>query len=613
MSQPSNLVLFLGRFHVLLVHLPIGLLLLLLAQEAVARFTRFKHAGAGSGFILALAVPAAVASATCGWLLSQAGGYDARLLPLHKWLGFATVGACALAAVLYWLDRQRLYQACLVLACAALVAASHFGGSLTHGSDYLTRYAPGPLRTWLAGKPSARPAGKPGAGTNQTAFALVVQPVLQADCASCHGPDKAKKGLRLDSFAALLKGGKDGPGIQPGDSSASAIIKRMLAPLDDDDHMPPEGKPQPTADDIALIRWWIDAGAPADKKLTELKAPPNVQRLLERRSGAFAAGGPPLPPKPLNDVLPVAERLSADLGISISALAENAPWLQANASLAGTNFGDADLAKLAPLQANLRWLDLARTGVGDTGLVQVAQMRNLQRLHLERTAVTDAGLAQLAGLRELAYLNLYGTHITDAGLECLKPLTRLRQLYLWETKVAPQAAKALADQLEDKDQIVRWQQEIAALQTRIREASVAVDLGVPVAAAKPAAAKPVNAKCPVSGKDIDPTKTVVFEGKVIAFCCDDCKAKFEKDPKPFLAKLELARPPAAAPQPNAQQSNAKCPVSGKDIDPAKTVLHDGKLVAFCCDDCKAKFQQDPKPFLVKLGLTPAKAVAAANQ
>jgi YHS domain-containing protein len=36
---------------------------------------------------------------------------------------------------------------------------------------------------------------------------------------------------------------------------------------------------------------------------------------------------------------------------------------------------------------------------------------------------------------------------------------------------------------------------------------------------------------------MNPEKTVVYEGKVVAFCCDDCKANFEKDPKPFLSKL----------------------------------------------------------------------------
>ncbi len=606
---PSAFSQFAGHLHPLLVHLPIGFLVLLAVLEALALAPRFRNAAGGRAVILALALPAAVLSALCGWLLSRNGGYDAGLLQWHQWTGIDVAAATAVVFLLYRFQWLKAYRLGVFATFALLLVASHFGGSLTHGRDYLTRYAWAAFRPWFG---RGRPTAKPEPVAEKPAFALVVQPMLQTDCQSCHGPEKAEKGLRLDSLAAIQKGGQHGPGLEPGNASASAIIKQILLPSDDKDHMPPEGKPQPTADDIALLRWWIDAGAPADKKLAEMKPPPSVQRILERRFSAFAAGGPPVPPKPLTAVLPEAQRLMGELGISIMPLSETGVWLQANASLAGTHFGDADLAKLAPLQANLRWLDVARTSVTDAGLAHVAQMRNLQRLHLERTAVTDAGLARLAGLRDLEYLNLYGTPVTDAGLDRLKPLLRLHQVYLWETKVTPDAAKTFADQLEDRDAIARWQQEITALQARIRNERVDVDLGV-LAAAKPSEAKPVNAKCPVSGKDIDPTQTVVHEGKVIAFCCADCKAQFEKDPKPFLAKLDLGHPEAAGTEVAAHPINTQCPVSGKDIDRAKTVRHEGKLVAFCCDDCKAKFQHDPKPFLVKLGLAPANTAPAATK
>ncbi len=51
-------------------------------------------------------------------------------------------------------------------------------------------------------------------------------------------------------------------------------------------------------------------------------------------------------------------------------------------------------------------------------------------------------------------------------------------------------------------------------------------------------AKPVNTKCPVSGEDIDPSDTVVYKGKTIAFCCPDCQKAFNKDPEKYVAKLK---------------------------------------------------------------------------
>ena len=53
-----------------------------------------------------------------------------------------------------------------------------------------------------------------------------------------------------------------------------------------------------------------------------------------------------------------------------------------------------------------------------------------------------------------------------------------------------------------------------------------------------AAAKPVNTKCPVSGEDIDASKTIVYQGKTIAFCCPDCEKAFNKDPEKYMAKLK---------------------------------------------------------------------------
>jgi len=241
--------------------------------------------------------------------------------------------------------------------------------------------------------------------------------------------------------------------------------------------------------------------------------------------------------------MPSASNLSEVLKVPITALSPKEPWLQCNASIAGTNFGNQELAQLAPLAANLRWLDIAGTGVTDAGLSALAPMRNLVRLHLERTAITDAGLAVVAELPNLEYLNLYASAITDSGLDNLQKMPKLKQLYLWQTKVSPEAGKAFAEARTDQDQIDHWHEEIEQLQAKIRDAHINVDVGTIVSSASSTNAAPINAECPVSGKPVDPTKTVVHEGTVIAFCCDDCKAKFQQDPKPILAKLHLSKEP----------------------------------------------------------------------
>jgi YHS domain-containing protein len=103
----------------------------------------------------------------------------------------------------------------------------------------------------------------------------------------------------------------------------------------------------------------------------------------------------------------------------------------------------------------------------------------------------------------------------------------------------------------DQTQLQAWKDEIEQLQAKIRDAHVTVELGTTPSQAPAAStnAAPVNALCPVLGKPVDPARTVVQDGQVIAFCCDDCKAQFLKDPKPFLAKLSAAAPKETTPGP----------------------------------------------------------------
>jgi hypothetical protein len=282
----------------------------------------------------------------------------------------------------------------------------------------------------------------------------------------------------------MIKGGESGAAFVSGNSAGSLCLKRLLLPAEDENHMPPEGKPQPSADDITLLRWWIDAGASADAKAADLKPPAAVARILGARLGAPqteahsaaspSAGSPPPAPD-----LALAEKLAGELGIAISLLDPNQPWLQCNAGIAGTNFGDVQLARLAALGPNLRWLDLAGTRVTDAGLASLAMMPHLTRLHLERSGTTDAGLIQVARLPDLEYLNLYGTAVTDAGLEPLRPMAHLNQLYLWQTKVTASGSQALVDARTDRAQIQQWEDEIQQLKARIRGSRLFVDLGVP--------------------------------------------------------------------------------------------------------------------------------------
>lgn len=88
-----------------------------------------------------------------------------------------------------------------------------------------------------------------------------IKPIFEKSCFKCHGAEKQKGKLRLDSLAATLKGGENGPNVKPGDSKESNLV-HTIARLVEDEAMPPEGKGDPlTKEQIGLVRAWIDQGA----------------------------------------------------------------------------------------------------------------------------------------------------------------------------------------------------------------------------------------------------------------------------------------------------------------------------------------------------------------
>lgn len=312
-------------------------------------------------------------------------------------------------------------------------------------------------------------------------FSAAVQKVLAEKCLSCHNADKKKGKLDMTSLELMLKGGdSEKPGIVPGKPDESEILRRIHLPLEDDDHMPPEDKPQLTAPETALLRWWVEAGAPADLPVKDAPLPEDLKPLvteLAAKKVDLPSSEPKisLTPKELDPATrETIARLEEELGASILQIAQTETGLMFNAINVADKFGDAELAKFAPLAPHMEDLNLARTQVTDAGLAPLAAMQNLRRLRLEHTGITDAGLDHLSGLPRLEYLNLFDTKVSDAGLEKLAPVSSLRRLYVYQTQATKEGAEKLHAANPNLVINLGWDQEVGrpALQ--------------PVAAAAPA-------------------------------------------------------------------------------------------------------------------------------
>ena len=455
-GRPSDFSLFLGRFHPGVVHLPIGILFIGILLEFLSR--RWKSLGAPVFLLLFLGAWAAILAAVVGLFLAQNGGYDPRTIFWHKFLGillaFAGAAACGCKA---WPDLQNRppnvgerygYLGAVVAAALLVGFTGHLGGTLTHGDDYLTRYLPDGIRT-LAGLPKKADIGKLQLDdpASTSTFDGLIAPVLLDKCASCHREGQARGGLALDTRENLLAGGDDGPVVVAGRPEESSLIHRVWLPLYHERHMPPEGSPQLTVAEAELIRWWISSGGSFEELIVEAEVTPLVQSILdgygldEIKTGIFALDTSP------PDSAEIM-RLEA-LGVSVTALAEEVPYLQVRCTNLEVCTSPDFVQALRPLAENVAWLDLGRSDVGDDILETVADLPHLTRLYLQQTQVSDQGTDNLTGLEYLEYLNLFGTDVGDSTLNAISGLPSLRSLYLWQTNVTDSAVAVLQEASPD--------------------------------------------------------------------------------------------------------------------------------------------------------------------
>lgn len=260
---------FAGKFHPIVVHFPIALLIVAAGVELVRTSARRARVSPIALACLAIGATGAVVSAFLGWGDAMSAGYSgdaAGTLGLHRWLGIATaivataVVGLAIAAQRRSVPRRlRAFRAGVILAAALVGVTGHFGASLVHGGDYIARaFDELPWRRAGAAAPTLASADNSGGVVD---FSRDVFPILSRRCFACHtAPDNDSK-LRLNSREAMLKGGKSGhAAVVPGKPDDSPLIT-LVSGGDPKRVMPPRGG-RLAPEQINVLRRWIAAGAP---------------------------------------------------------------------------------------------------------------------------------------------------------------------------------------------------------------------------------------------------------------------------------------------------------------------------------------------------------------
>lgn len=429
---------FAGQLHPLLIHFPIGILLMAILLLFCQRFFN-KDFNASISFLFLIGSIFSGISCVAGWFLASSGDYNPDIIFLHRWAGVATFASTIL---IYFLDRWRLPLS--VILFILIIVTGHYGSTLTYGESYFFKPM---IESSKVGSTVKRHTINQNKirGEVLTYFYPYedqIVPILKNKCYSCHSIQKKKGGLRLDSEFFIRKGGKNGHILIAGNSLKSHLFTNMILPEDDDLHMPPTGKRQLTMLEIQLFEGWISSGAPfgeVTKKLV-LKTNEGFHGLADLSSSVKSPKENEIEMDAFSQSENQILNHLKEYKISILYYGSKSQWI-------GLNFinviSDANqlLQDAKPIKMHVSQLKL--NNFFQIDFSALGNFLNLKILNIGQTNVQDNDLNKIVGLTQLEQLNLYGTNITDVGLMKLGEIQSLKVLYLWDTKVTESGLREL--------------------------------------------------------------------------------------------------------------------------------------------------------------------------
>lgn len=417
-----------GRMHPLILHIPIGVILFLFVLLVVQKEFDSEVARNVVNVGLLLTSLSASLAALFGYFLSVHGDYGGTALTQHKIWGVVLSWLCYLLLVWYQNTRKRriLVGFGLVI-CIALVFTGHTGSVLTHGENFLFEPMSDPDVVLTA--------------ENSSVYRFAVEPILEKKCYSCHNESKAKGGLVMTSPEKFREGGENGKPWLEGKPQESRMIKSFYLPLDHDEHMPPDGKPQLTALEIGTLKSWIRSGADFNKRLDQLAEGDSLKLMVS----SLVAKGPVQETEKIYTFEPADESTLNKMNTpfrTVAPLYQNSPALQVDFYVR-KEFTSKSLEELKEIETQVVVLNLSRMPVTNKDMTLLTGFRNLETLNLNFTAIQGDALKALEKLSELQMLSLSGTKIRAKDLDPIFQLPNIREIFLWSTQVTETQADSL--------------------------------------------------------------------------------------------------------------------------------------------------------------------------
>jgi len=385
----------LGKSHLLWVHLPIGFIFLALVLTLLKRKNPEAPYLILLPLIWRLATLAAIFAVFSGLLLSE--NQEGTNLFFHQYAGiFLTIGL-----ITYLIFKNEFL---LIFISILFVTTIHLGASLTHGEDYLFTEKKKVI-TQL---------------NEVELYEDAIVPIFKAKCFSCHKPGKSKGDLDLTNYEKI------------GDKEE--LVRRTHLPKSHKEFMPANGKAPLSKEQLAILSYWVEIGAPKTKRLAQLQLSAKRKSMFE---SFFKLDENPL--LSLN-VKPAKYEHLVKNGFLIHPIYQQSALLEVKY----TGKGKPDLKLLQEIKKQVVWLDLSNTGLRNEDLNLVGQLENLFKLNLSKNDISNQGIMDLGVLKNLTEINLYETEVNAAALNHLMKLPKIQRIYLWETKLPPYYLDSIA-------------------------------------------------------------------------------------------------------------------------------------------------------------------------
>ena len=408
---------WLGKMHPLFLHFPIVLGTLIGIYYLVDKKNSIDEKNVhailvGNAFLSSMV-------AILGIFLSKQDSYDEQMIFLHQWGG---VAIAFISWTLIYLQKSQIFKSKYnyrvqfsIVYLLVIIIFTHKGAQLTHGANVIN----------LPQKEVANElqAVKAVTDSNATLYVKAVEPILQQKCVGCHGADKVKGELLLNTPANILKGGKDGNILSFDKDKESMLFERIHLDITHKKHMPPEGKTQLTTEEVAILSRWIKAGGDFKVKMRELAKTDSLFLLANKYT-------------PVDNTKVIGKTGLPDLKeynssyCTVNYLFNGSDAIEVN-FFQRNFYSQAVLKKLENVKDQIIRLNMQSMPLTSEDINIISQFNNVENINLNYTSLDIKAIEPLKQLKKLKYLSICGIKFSEAELNAFLKGATFSKINVW--------------------------------------------------------------------------------------------------------------------------------------------------------------------------------------